>query len=199
MTYSSRYLPGIMLLSLPAWTATSARAADRELIPSPTDPVLYQEAAWTIVVFLVFFAVLSLVVWPKILAALKAREEKEERDLVAAESAAKEAKETLAQYKQQLAEAQRESQRIIEQSRSDAQRIGAELKEQAQADINQMRQRAEQDIANAKQQAIVELHAHAAELATTVAGRILKREIKPDDHETLIRDSLNELSRAHRN
>ena len=71
------------------------------------------EMVWTIVVFLVFFGVLSFLVWPKILVALRDRESKQRNDLTEAENAANEAKATLEQYKQQLAEAHKEAQRII--------------------------------------------------------------------------------------
>lgn len=167
---------------------------ERALVPELGNPALWWEMLWTVVVFLIFFAVLSLVVWPKILGALQAREEKQRGDLAAAEKANADAAATLAQYKQQLADARKEAQRLIEQSRADAQKIGAELKEQAQAEIGQMRSRAQSEITAAKEQAIAELTEQAATLSTQVAARILRREIRPEDQRRLIDDSLTELA-----
>ena len=151
-------------------------------------------AIWNLIVFLLLLAVLAKFVWPPILKGLQQRDEKLRSDLEGAERANRDAQETLNQYKTQLAEAQREAQRIIEQSRSDAQRVGAELKEQAQNELTQMRQRAEADIETAKQQAIADLYEQTAVLATQVAGQILKREIRPEDHQSLVQESLSGLA-----
>ena len=158
-----------------------------------------QEAVYTVVVFVIFFLVLSLFVWPKILGALQAREDKVRGDLKQAEDAAKQATATLAEYKQQLAEAQKQAQQVVDQSRADAQRVAAQLKEQAQADINQMRQRAEADIDSAKQRAVSEIYEQTATLATQVAGQILRREINAGDQEALVRESISRLNDAKQN
>ena len=110
-----------------------------------------------------------------------------------AEHAAREAAATLQEYENKLAEAQSETARMIEQGKADAQKIAAGIKQQAETDINQMRRRAEADIAAAKQQALNELYAQTADLATSVAGRILQREIAAGDHEKLIEESLKAL------
>lgn len=153
-------------------------------------------AIWNLVIFLLLLIVLAKFVWPPILKGLQQRDEKLRADLEGAERANRDAQATLNQYKTQLAEAQKEAQRIIEQSRGDAQRVAAQLKEQAQADLTQMRQRAEADIETAKQQAIAELSEQTAVLATQIAGQILKREIRAEDHQSLVQDSLGELATA---
>lgn len=172
-------------------------ASEGQMIP--TDPkLIFQEAAYTIGVFVVFFLVLSFVVWPKILKALQAREDKQRADLLTAENAAKEASATLAEYKQQLAEARKEAQSIIEQSRKDAQRVGAQIAADAETRAKQVAQRAEADIAAAREQAITAIYEQAAGLSTQIAGQILKREIDPAAHQALVNESLQQLS-AKRN
>ena len=57
-----------------------------------------------------------------------------------------------------------------------------------------MKNRATQELEGAKRAAISEIHAMAAGLATTVAGKILKREIQPGDQKRLVEESLSELS-----
>jgi F0F1-type ATP synthase membrane subunit b/b' len=56
-----------------------------------------------------------------------------------------------------------------------------------------MKARATQDLEGAKRAALSEIHAAAASLATSVAGKILKREIQPADQKRLVEESLSEL------
>jgi F-type H+-transporting ATPase subunit b len=150
-------------------------------------------AVWNLVVFLLLLVVLAKFVWPPILQGLQQREQKIRGDLEGAERANREAQATLERYKTQLAEAQREAQRIIEQSKSDAQRVAAQLKAQAEAELKQMRDRAEADISAAKEQAIAEVYEQTAVLATQVAAQILQREVRAEDHQRLVQQSLNGL------
>jgi len=166
--------------------------------PELIDPK-WQEAVYTIIVFGIFFVVLSIFVWPKILASLQARESKVLGDLKHAEDAAKEATATLKQYKQQLADAQKQAQQIVNESRGAAQKVATQLKDQTQAEITQMRQRAETDINAAKERAVSEIYEKTATLATQVAGQILRREISAGDQESLVRESIARLNDAGQN
>lgn len=149
-----------------------------------------------LIVFLLLLAILAKFVWPPILKGLQDREGKIRSDLESAERANREAAATLSQYKAQLAEAQREAQRVIEQSKQDAQRVAAQLKEQAQNEITASRQRAENEIRTAKEQALAEIYEQTANLATQVAGQILQREIRPEDQQALVQQSLGRLGAA---
>jgi len=150
-------------------------------------------AIWTIILFVVLLVVLGKFAWPSILKGLQDREEKIRADLENAENAARDATRTLEQYHVKLAAAQSESQKVIDQARADAQRIGAQLKDQTHNEIDKMRQRAKQEIGIAKEQAIGEIYAHTAAMVTQVAGRILQREIRPEDQQQLIDESLEQF------
>lgn len=150
------------------------------------------------IVFLLLLSVLSFFVWPAILKGLQAREAKIRGDLESAERASRDAAASLAQYKQQLADAQREAQRIIDESRTNAQRLGDQLRVQAEEQAAGLRKRAELDIENAKKQAISEVYEEAATLATQVAAQILKREVRPEDHRNLVSQSLQGLATVER-
>jgi F-type H+-transporting ATPase subunit b len=167
------------------------------------EPSLFASApwpyVWNLLMFLVLFGVLAKFVWPAILSGLQAREQKITGDLARAEHARADAEQTLAGYKQQLADARAESQQIIEQSRGEAEKVAAGIKADAEREINAMRQRAQQDIAAAKEQALSDLYAQAATLATDVAGKILHRELRPEDQQALIEQSVNELRSSQNN
>jgi len=155
--------------------------------------------AWKIIIFTVFLIVLSKFVWPPILKGLQSREEKQRSDLQSAEDAAKEAQTTLAEYKQQLAQAQKESQRIVDESRKQAQQVAAQLKAQAEADALALRERNAAEIQAAKEQAITEVYAQTAELATQIAAKILDKEISAADQQALVNQSLEEIGNLNRN
>lgn len=154
---------------------------------------------WQLILFLILLGVLAKWVWPPILTGLREREGKIRYDLQQAEDAANQATATLEEYKQQLAEAQKQAQQIVDESRGAAQKVAAQLKDEAQAQMVQARERAESDINAAKERAVSEIYDHAATLATQVAGQILRREINADDQATLIRESIDKLRDAGNN
>lgn len=149
---------------------------------------------WQIILFVVFFSVLAKFVWPPILKGLKGREEKMRSDLASAENAAKEATATLDQYKQQLAEAQQEARRVVDEARQTASKVEANLIAEAEAKAAEVRQRNVAEIEAAKEQALSEIYAQTAELSTQIASKILKREISAQDQAQLVSDSLAELT-----
>ncbi|MCC6679997.1 MAG: F0F1 ATP synthase subunit B [Phycisphaeraceae bacterium] len=205
----------LCLLAAPAGLSAAAEtheapAPDQETSVTATDPhgeasVHEQEqmpfllsvdlgsAVWNMVVFLLLLLFLAKFVWPSILGGLRQREEKIRGDLDAAAKASAEAKATLDQYHQQLTAARQEAQQIIEQSRTDAQKVADQLKKDAHAEITHMRKRAEADIRAAGEQAIATIYEQAAGLSTSIAGRILQREIDPAAHQALVDQSLQQL------
>jgi F-type H+-transporting ATPase subunit b len=162
---------------------------------NPFEGSLYQAGAAAFV-FLTLLYVLKAKAWGPILQGLQDRENKIKGDLDQAEAAAREATEKLDQYNTQLAQAQAESARVIEQARNDAQRLASQLKDQAQTDIIAMRDRAQGEIAAAKEQAISDIYDQTATLATQVAGRILQREINVADQQQLVDESLAQLKQS---
>lgn len=152
------------------------------------------EMVWAVILFLAFAGVLGFVVWPKILGALQAREEKLEGDLVGAEDARVEHEKLVAEYKGKLAEAQKEYQKVVDEARQDAQKVASALKADAEKEIADLKNRAEADINTAKNQALSEIYTQTAALSTEIAGKILSREVSADEHQALIQESLAKLN-----
>lgn len=151
-----------------------------------------------IVVFGVVAFILGKFVWPKIDAGLNDRAAKIRDEIAAAELAQEQARDALEQYERNLAEARAEAQKMIEEARVRQSQIAAELKAKADAELSAMRERAMKDIDAARRAAINELYAEAADLATRAAGKILQREISPQDQRRLVEESLAELSGVSR-
>ncbi len=149
---------------------------------------------WQIILFVVFFGAASIFVWPKILGGLKGREAKLLGDLQAAENGAKEAAAKLTQLNQQLADAQKQAQKVVDEARLAAGKVAAEVKASAEREITELKTRATADIQSAKEQAVAEIGAQVADLATAVAGKILAREVSVADQQALVASALAQLS-----
>jgi len=148
--------------------------------------------AW--VVFLLAFGILAIKVWPKITGALDEREAKIRNEIKSAEEAREQAKRALSEYQDELANAREEANRMISAAREDAKRTAEELRRRNEEELSEMRARAQRDIQTAKASAISEIHSEAATLATSIASRILQREISVHDQQRLVEESLGQLS-----
>lgn len=159
-------------------------------------PTTAQGIVPMVVALLVFggvFAILATAVWPKIVKALKDREEKIRTEIESAESARQQAKDALQQYQRSLSEARAEAQKMLEQARAQQATLASELKAKADADLTLMRDKARRDIEAAKRAAIAEIYADASTFATTMASKILKREVTHSDQQALVEESLAAL------
>lgn len=146
-----------------------------------------------LVVFGIAFFVLATQVWPKILKGLNDREGKIRSEVFAAEELRKAAAEEKTQFDRALADARAESARIIEQTRAEQSRLAADLRVQAENELNAMREEAKASIQAAKKAAINEIYAETATLATSVASKILQREVNVADQARLVEDSIGRL------
>jgi len=148
---------------------------------------------WTIVVFIVLLLVLAKFAWPPLVQALDARQNRIQTDLTGAERSRQEAEAVLAEYKEKLREAQAEARRQIDDARNEAakqvEQILAKGREDAEALVTQAKERIGQET----DRALVQLYARTAELATSVAGRIIGQTLRPEDHEGLVQDALDKL------
>jgi F-type H+-transporting ATPase subunit b len=147
-----------------------------------------------ILVFLTAFTILALKVWPVITKGLQDREDKIREEIEGAEMARKQAKDALEQYQQSLAQARAEAQKEIDKARAQAQIISAELKAKADIELSAMREKAMRDIDNAKKAAVAEIYAQSSQLATTMAGKILRRDINAGDTQRLLDESVAQLA-----
>lgn len=173
----------------------AAHAADAEVLALAN----WLPGLTAIIVFGIAFAILYLKVWPKIVSGLEERQNKIREEIAAAERARAEANSALAEYQSNLAKAREQAEAMIARARADAKVAAEELRHRNEIELSQMKERATSEIDAAKRAAIVELHTHAATLATSIAGKILRREISVDDQQQLVQESLAELAhQSHR-
>jgi F-type H+-transporting ATPase subunit b len=125
------------------------------------------------VAFLIVFAVLYRVLFPRIQQTLKERTDAIEGGLERATETQKEADQTLAEYRAQLAEARHEASRLRQEAQEEGARILAELREQGQAEKDRLIASAQEQIAADRAQAIAALRAEMGALAVELAGRVV--------------------------
>jgi F-type H+-transporting ATPase subunit b len=167
--------------------------AKAPLLPDFTKRETQLQSLWVIIIFMVLVVVLYFTAWKNVLGGLKNREERIRKDISDANEARAKAEATLREYTQQLATAEQRTRDILAKAAADAERIAASIRTQAQSDAEETKERATRDIEAAKSQAIGEIYEQAATLATTVAEKILRRNLNPNDQRDLVAQSLEQL------
>jgi F-type H+-transporting ATPase subunit b len=189
-------LAALMLATGPLVRAADAAqpaAAAEEPQPLQPQPSL---AIWTLVVFVVLFLVLRRFAWQPLLGALHQREEHLEHCLLETERARNESEQLLAEHHRQLAAAADQVRALIEEARRDAQATADDILRKTQGEAEAARHRAEHEIAIARDQALVEIWSRTADLAVSVAGKVLARDLGPADHRRLVEQAIAELPPA---
>jgi F-type H+-transporting ATPase subunit b len=154
---------------------------------------------WILMIFILLVAVLYKTAWKNVLAGLKAREDRIRKDIAEAEAARVKADEALKQYNARLVEADQKIQVLLGQAATDAEKIATSIKMRAQHDAEETKERATKEIEAAKQAAIAEIYQQTAELATTIAEKIIRRSLNADDQRDLVNQSLDQLQSVHTN
>ena len=151
------------------------------------------EAIWIVIIFTVLLVVLYKTAWKNVLGGLKAREERIRKDIDDAEASRLKSEASLKEYNAQLATAEQKVREILQSAVAEGERISTQIKMQAQQESEAAKDRATKDIETAKKQAIQEIYAEAANLSTSIAEKILRRNLNAEDQRDLVNRSLEQL------
>jgi F-type H+-transporting ATPase subunit b len=162
-------------------------------LASPAD-LRFDLSIYTLIVFLILLAVLYKFAWAPIAAGLEKREQTIAKQIADAEHASAMAAKQLQEYERKLAAATEEARAIVTQARQDAITAKDKIVAEAQSVAAKERDRAVADIAAAKNQALREIAEQSVNTAISLASNIIRREVKPEDHDKLISDSLAKFS-----
>ena len=156
-------------------------------------PEAIATALTTLAVFLIVLVVLAKFVFKPVGAALEARAERIEGAVKAADAAQAKAAAMLKEYEAKLAAADGEVRAVIARAQADAEKIATNIRAKAQQESEEIRERAEREIEQAKTTAIKEIYSQAAELSTSIAEKIIRRNLTVDDQRALVNESLSKL------
>jgi F-type H+-transporting ATPase subunit b len=150
-------------------------------------------AIWTVVVFGLILLVLGRFAWGPMMKALHDREEHIEHCLLEAERARNEAERLMAENQKNMARAAEQVRATIEAAKKEAESIANGVVQKAHAEAEASREAAKRDIATARDQALSEIFTKTADLAVAVAGKVLTKDLGPDDHRRLTEAAMAEL------
>jgi F-type H+-transporting ATPase subunit b len=132
------------------------------------------------IAFVIVFAILYKVLYPRIATTLEERTDAIEGGLKRAEDAQAEANRVLKEYQEQLAAARQEASRLREEAREEGAAIRAELREQGEAERQRLVEAAHAQLDADRQQAINALRAEVGSLAVELAGRIVGESLEDE-------------------
>jgi F-type H+-transporting ATPase subunit b len=164
--------------------------------PSGTDLVLPDtaELIWGAICFVVVMVVLMKVAFPRIRQAVQARESKIQGDLEEAEKAKNEAQSQLDEYKQQLADARSEANRIIEEARQQAEQVRRDLTEKAEKEAEGIVARAQEQIQAERNRTVQELQSQIADMSIELAEKVVGRSLDDSSQRELVDAYIREVS-----
>lgn len=147
----------------------------------------------TVLVFCLLLAILWKFAWGPLSEALTERERRQEEVVRHAEEARAESARLLAEHKRQMASAAEQVRQMLEEARRQADLNAQTIVQKAQAEAEAARDRAEREIGTARDQALSEIRSKTADLAVSVAGKVLSKEMSHDDHRRLVDSAIGQL------
>jgi len=148
---------------------------------------------WTLVIFVLLLLVLGKFAWGPVLNTLQRRESFIRESLEQARRDREAAEQRLREYEQKIRKANEEAGAIVEEARRDAEATRRRAQEQAQAEAAEMIERAKREIGIARDTAIKDLYQAVADMATEIAGKILRRSLNEDEHRRAVEISMEEI------
>ncbi len=148
---------------------------------------------WTLIVFIGLMTLLGKYAWKPLIAALHDREHSLEKTLEETERARTEAQQALAEHRALMARASDDVRAILEKAKQDALLAADQIVKAAHAEADASKQRAVRDINTARDQALTEIWTKSAEVAVSVAGKVLSKQLGDDEHRRLLDAAILEL------
>ena len=142
--------------------------------------------------FLLVLLLLYLFAYKPILRLMDQRADRIRESLEAADTARQEAASSQEAIQEQITEASREGQRIMDQAREASERFRTEEMDKARQEAEAFVERAKQDIARERDTALQEVRASFGDLAITAAERVIRSSLDRQAHEELINQVLEE-------
>jgi F-type H+-transporting ATPase subunit b len=145
---------------------------------------------WTLIIFLILFAILGKLVFPKITAAVEAREKALEEAIEGAKRDREEAGRALADQLRQIEAARLEAQKIIVEGRQVGENLRAQMIEETHQQQQQMLERARREIEQEKERAVAELRREAIELAIAGASKVIEKNLDDQANRKIVESFL---------
>lgn len=153
------------------------------------------QAIAAVIIFALLLVVLGRYAWRPLVAQLERRERRIAETIERAQRAEHDAHELLEGYQSRLRNVEEQAKEILSESRKEAAGAREQVLAEARHEARKSAEAQRLEIEQAKQDALTELRRRTADLASDMAGRILKDRLGPDDHRRLLGGSLDEIRR----
>jgi F-type H+-transporting ATPase subunit b len=181
-------------------TALLKEGKVHELAPDKGPPNLmalaFDLGLWTIVVFLLLYAILKKKAWGPMLEGLQKREENILNALSEAKKANEEAQTLRVQLQKDHDSAAQKVAEMLEKARRDSEQAFNEKMKKADAEIQEKRNRVLREVETAKDQALQELLHTQAQLATLISAKTIRKNLTVDDHRQQVDEALADMKTA---
>jgi F-type H+-transporting ATPase subunit b len=148
---------------------------------------------WTIATFVLLLIVLKKIAWKPLMGALESREKNIRETLEEAEEAKREAARILNENKLAMERANDEASRILRDGRTLAEQMKNELLAKAQENAKSIVDQAKAEIQREKETALLQVRNEVADLAITVAEKILDQELDTKKQKKIVDTELQKL------
>jgi len=148
---------------------------------------------WTLISFIILLVLLWKVAYKPITKALKKREDSIRDSLEEARKTRESAEALLEDYKNQLAQAREEAQKILSEGKMMGENVKKEIIQKAHEESNQIVKRAQEEIEFQKEKALMELRERIADLTITAASKVIEKNLNKNDHEQLLDEYISKV------
>jgi F-type H+-transporting ATPase subunit b len=149
---------------------------------------------WSVVIFSLFFFILSKFAWKPILNAVKARDEMIKGSLAAAEKAREDMLKLQSDNEAILRKARDEREIILKEGRDVRDKLVAEAKGKASEEAEKIIEKARISIESEKRKALAEIHEQVTTLSVDIASKLLGEQLKKTgEQEKLIANYLKDI------
>jgi len=153
----------------------------------------FGQAIASLIIFGLLLVVLGKWAWRPIIEQLQKREQRIAETIKAAEDRQSQADALLDEYRKKLAAADTEAGEVLASARKEAAAAREQILQAARVEAQRIADQSNTEIEQARSVAIRDLYEQAAVLATDVAGKIIRRQLKPDDQKQMLQDALAEI------
>ena len=154
------------------------------------DPGLF---IWTILTFLLLLTVLAKFAWKPLLKMLKDREDMIRNSLNDAEKAQEELARLNAEGEEIINKARSEAQEILSQGKASAAKLKEDTLNDAKEKARSITEDAQKQIQVEKEKAIAEIKGEVVNLSLSVAEKLIRKNLSPEDNKALIDESLSNV------
>ncbi|HBE41434.1 MAG TPA: ATP synthase F0 subunit B [Bacteroidales bacterium] len=150
---------------------------------------------WAVIIFSLFFLILTKFAWKPILSMLKQRDDMIKGSLKAAENARKEMKQLQSDNEMILKKAREEREDILKEARDIRDKLIAEARGRATHEAAKIVDDAKAGIEREKAKALSEIHDHIATLSVEIASKLLVEKLnRTGEQEKLIRKYIDDIN-----